>query len=234
MTARNDPRYGSPEQIRAAHRRAVERAQDDAAQRARSAAQLAARLSQPRGEPLLVHICCGPCALYPLYYLAERGWDITGFWYNPNIAPAGEYRERQASAALLAELVPLRVVEPDDEGIFARAIQGQERFGERCAICYQLRLERTAQEAAQLGLGVFSTSLLISPYQDIERIRAAGTAAAARHGVQFYDENLRRGYAQRGPLARVWGMYLQNYCGCAWSAREAAERRGAVKTNADE
>ncbi len=173
------------------------------------------------GTTLLLHICCGPCATYPVPYLRELGFEIVGWWYNPNIQPAQEHALREESAGIYARRVSLPMAsgayEPER---FSAAARGQAERPERCRLCYRLRLEETAREAHRLGIGTISTTLLVSPYQDQAALREIGEEAAGRYGLRFYFENLRRGYAQRGRLAREYGLYLQQYCGCRYSLAE--------------
>jgi predicted adenine nucleotide alpha hydrolase (AANH) superfamily ATPase len=110
---------------------------------------------------------------------------------------------------------------------YFRAVVGHETFRERCAICYRLRLERTAQAAQQNGFDAFSTTLLISPYQQQAVIRGIGDELAGLRGLEFYFENLRRGWSERGHMAREHQLYQQRYCGCIYSEYEAAERSAA-------
>ena len=179
------------------------------------------------GQQLLLHLCCGPCATFTSQHLKEQGWDVTGFWYNPNIEPQVEYQNRLQSLKRFTEIVSLPMVWDisSDSKIFQDAVRGNERFGQRCAICYRLRLRRTAQVAAERGIDTISTSLLISPYQNLELLREIGTQEAAAYKLQFYFENMRSGYAVRTRLSHEYDLYLQTYCGCGFSAQEAEERR---------
>lgn len=179
------------------------------------------------GEQLLLHICCGPCATFTSAHLATRGFSVTGYWYNPNIEPREEYELRKAGLERLATLTALPVVWalPASGEEFREEVTGHERKEERCKLCYRLRLRKTAEEAAGRNIGWISTSLLISPYQDLESIREIGTQEAQKTGVRFYYENMRRGYSERTRLSREYDLYLQNYCGCLFSAREADARR---------
>jgi len=181
------------------------------------------RTSQVAGvPPLLLHICCAPCATYPVQTLRQRGFSLTGYWHNPNIQPWLEYESRRASLASYVERVSLPVVwEPGYDLLgFLGAVAGREGRPERCEQCYRLRLERTAACAARHAFERFSTTLLVSPYQDQALIRAAGEEAANRHGVEFYFEDFRRGWAERGRLTREYGLYRQQYCGCLYSEFE--------------
>ena len=197
--------------------------------------------NQPKPEPtrydgqrLLLHICCGPCATYTVQHLRSLGWEINGFWFNPNIQPALEHTQRRLALASLAEQIVLPMIwAPDSsDSLFPTAVSGHEHDKERCAICYRLRLRRTAQMAAEHGIGAISTSLLISPFQDLAVIRLIGDQVAAEYSLRFYYENLRRGYSERTRLSRLYGLYLQRYCGCAYSAQEAENRRNRGVTSA--
>jgi predicted adenine nucleotide alpha hydrolase (AANH) superfamily ATPase len=103
---------------------------------------------------------------------------------------------------------------------FLRMVAGREAFGERCRLCYAMRLNKTAAEAARRGFDAFTTTLLISPFQNQEHIREAGTAAADEYGVGFHFENFRRGWAERGRLTHEHDLYRQQYCGCVYSEWE--------------
>ncbi len=175
-----------------------------------------------QGKRLLLHICCGPCSTYPIERLREEDFQITGFWYNPNIHPWQEHERRRESLAHYAAAVNLPMIWPEryEMPLYLRAVSGHERFGERCAICYRLRLERTAQVAEEGGYQAMTTTLLISIHQDQETIRRIGEEVAAGHGLEFYFENFRRGWSERGRLTREHDLYRQQYCGCLYSEWE--------------
>jgi len=181
------------------------------------------------GKRLLLHICCGPCSTYSIKRLREQGFDVTGFWYNPNIHPFAEHERRRECIRDYADAVGLPMIEEEgyEMPAYFRAVAGHEAFGERCAICYRLRLERAAQVAQQRGFEAFSTTLLISPYQQQVLIRSIGEGLAHQYGPQFYFENLRRGWSERGHMAREHHLYQQHYCGCLYSEWEAAQHGAA-------
>ena len=178
------------------------------------------------GKRILVHVCCAPCATYTVARLREEGWDTVAHWFNPNIHPYSEHERRRDALVSFADQVNLLVVWEQGYEMpgFLREVVGSERFGQRCRICYRLRLERTAQVAAERHLDAFTTTLLISPYQDQEAIRSIGEGLAEAFGVAFYFENFRRGFSAHHRMAKEYGLYRQRYCGCIYSEWEAQDR----------
>ncbi len=183
------------------------------------------------GSRLLLHICCGPCSTYTIRRALQQGFEVSGFWYNPNIHPFAEHERRRRCVQAYAEDQNLPMVwwETYEMPGYFRAVAGHETSGERCTICYRLRLERTAQVARETGFDAFTTTLLISPYQQQATIRNIGQELASLHGLEFYFENFRRGWGERGRLAREYGLYQQRYCGCVYSEWEAHDRRASIK-----
>ena len=185
------------------------------------------------GKRLLLHICCGPCSTYSIKRLREQGFDVTGFWYNPNIHPFAEHERRRECIEAYAREIGLEMEWTDYEmPAYFRAVAGHEAFGERCTLCYRLRLERTAEMAQQNGFDAFSTTLLISPYQQQALIHSIGEELAAPRGLEFYFENLRRGWSERGHMVREHHLYEQRYCGCIYSEWEAQKQRAAAAVGA--
>ena len=182
---------------------------------------------EAHGRRLLLHICCGPCSTYPIRHLRDQGFSVTGLWYNPNVHPYSEYERRRECVRTYVEEVNLPVIWSKEYDISAYfdAVAGHEARGERCTLCYRLRLERTAQVARELHFEAFTTTLLISPYQEQAAIRSVGEELADRCGITFHFENLRRGWHERGRVARQHGLYQQRYCGCVYSEWEADVQR---------
>jgi len=184
------------------------------------------------GRTCLLHICCGPCAVYPHRALAAEGWRPLGFFYNPNIQPFREYQHRLETLKDYGARagLPLVVAEgyhPEEHlrrtlGVFA----DRER---RCPACYELRLCEAAREAARRGLDTFTTTLLVSPYQLHDEVRRAGEKAAAETGgkVSFLYRDFRPGWREGVAVSREMGLYRQPYCGCLWSEVERYGRRGS-------
>jgi predicted adenine nucleotide alpha hydrolase (AANH) superfamily ATPase len=182
------------------------------------------------GKCVLLHICCAPCATYTVKRLRELGATVTGYWYNPNIHPYSEHERRRETLKRYAEEIGLPVVwEPGYEmPEFLRLVVGHERFRERCLICYRMRLERTARVAAERGLELITTTMLISPYQDQQAIHRIGREVASAHGIEFYFQNFRRGFAEHHRLAKEHDLYMQRYCGCIYSEWESRDPRAST------
>jgi predicted adenine nucleotide alpha hydrolase (AANH) superfamily ATPase len=174
------------------------------------------------GKSILLHTCCGPCSTYTIDRLRQQGFEVTGLWYNPNIHPYWEHQRRLASMENYAESVGLPLLrEANYEMVqFLRMVAGRERHGVRCGLCYRMRLERTAEVAAFQGFDAFTTTLLISPHQDQTLLRQIGESIAGEQGVDFYFENFRRGWSERGRKTREHDLYRQQYCGCVYSEWE--------------
>ena len=170
---------------------------------------------------ILVHTCCGPCATYVFQKLLKDGHRPMSFYYNPNIYPQREYNKRKEVAKeYLAELGVGWVEGEYRPKDYLQAIGENTKQPGRCLKCYQLRLSQTAQEAKKGEFEAFSTTLLISPYQDQVKLREVGTKLSQKYKVKFYEENFRVGYRKSRGIAGQRGMYQQKYCGCKYSLKE--------------
>ena len=179
-----------------------------------------------RSRRLLLHCCCGPCSLAVAKHFQSLGYDVTPFFFNPNIHPPEELARRQAAmdeAARAAGLPPAGSGPGMALGEFLLRLARSP--GRRCRACYQLRLDQAARAAAAGGYDAFATTLTISPYQHLPAIAEAGESAARAAGVRFVFADLREHYHTSADRARELDLYRQNYCGCLFSALERAERR---------
>ncbi len=192
--------------------------------------------SEGRTPRLLLHSCCAPCSSYVLEYLSGY-FDITLFYYNPNITSAEEYRKRvEEVKRLIAELPavhPISFIEGEYEPRrFTEAVKGLEHEpegGARCAECFRLRLGRAAEEAGRMALSIgeevlLTTTLTISPLKNAELLNVIGEEEAARHeGVVWLDSDFKKrgGYQRSIQLSAQYGLYRQNYCGCVYSKPKA-------------
>ncbi|MDR3020951.1 MAG: epoxyqueuosine reductase QueH [Treponema sp.] len=169
---------------------------------------------------LLLHSCCAPCSVSVTDALRDDNIESDLFWYNPNIHPALEYSLRLNSLKEFAanENLKLRI-----HGEYGLRIFINEKLAQtenRCQKCYLMRLEKTASIAAQEGYNAFSTTLLISPYQDHETIKRLGEEAASKYGIEFFYRDFRPLFRKGQTAARASGFYMQKYCGCIFSEEE--------------
>jgi hypothetical protein len=175
---------------------------------------------------LLLHCCCGPCATSVAEHFQGLGDQVTGWFFNPNIHPEEERTRRETTLAQAAEAAGLPLL-PGGPAMrlvdYLLAIA--RRGGPRCHTCYALRLEATAKEASAKGFDGFSTTLLISPHQDLEAISSIGCSIAERTGIEFRFADLRGKYGESCERSRELDLYRQNYCGCLFSGLERSQRR---------
>ncbi len=177
-----------------------------------------------RARRLLLHACCGPCSIVPLGRLADEGWDITVCYLNPNIQPQEEYDRRLGTLRAWAGLMGVPVIEgPCDRDAWQRrvAVLGTDR-PRRCEACYRLRLRQAARIAAREGFDAMATTLAVSPYQLLDACNRQLEGACADVGIQAVPRDYRALYPESVAESRRLGMYRQNYCGCRFSAAEAA------------
>ena len=170
-------------------------------------------------ESLLLHTCCGPCLTVVYEQLQTEGFDVTAFFYNPNIHP---WKERDRRLCTLSEYadsenIPLEI---DDEYPLEENIRMLLYAENRCLACFEDRLRATAFKAAELGIENFSTTLSVSPYQNQTLIMEAGNAASRESGVRFIYRDFREFFRESMRISREAEMYSQPYCGCVFSERD--------------
>lgn len=183
---------------------------------------------------LLLHVCCAPCSSYVIEYLSEF-FNITLYYYNPNISPESEYNFRLAELQRLitefpaAQGVKLKPCEYDPQSFFemAKGLEDMPEGGQRCKSCYRLRLEKTARAAKELGFDFFTTTLTISPYKNADWLNEIGDELSKKYSVPylFSDFKKKNGYKRSIELSREYDLYRQDFCGCAYSKQEAEKRR---------
>lgn len=175
---------------------------------------------------LLLHVCCAPCSSYCLEYLSNY-FEITVYYYNPNISIKEEYEHRLNEEKRLVTQMPFKnpvsVIEGAyDPKEFLSAVKGlgnEPEGGKRCEKCFELRLDSTARLAADMGFDYFTTTLTISPLKNAELLNTIGEAAARRRGASwlYSDFKKREGYKRSVELSREYSLYRQSYCGCVFS-----------------
>ncbi len=190
-------------------------------------------------EKILLHACCAPCAAYVIQELGRRGFQVTTFFYNPNIYPYEEYLRRKNEIEKYCRKKAVEFIEMEDNHdkwreelykMYAKPrflkpaeiwskIAEEPEGGERCGICYKIRLTAAAEFAAQNNYKIFDSTLSISPHKNFEKIKQIGDELAKKYNLKFYGENWKKrdGFKKSCELSRHEGFYRQNYCGCEFS-----------------
>ena len=194
---------------------------------------IAAECGGERRPTLLLHACCAPCSSYVLEYLTQY-FDITLFFYNPNISPREEYDFRANELCRLVEEMGLAervsilhgTYEPERFAEMAKGLEELPEGGSRCRACYEMRLAESARVAAERGFDFYTTTLSISPHKNAEWLNEIGDEMARRFGTRYLtsDFKKRNGYKRSCALSEEYRLYRQDYCGCIYS-KQAAEKR---------
>ncbi len=174
---------------------------------------------------ILLHSCCGPCALYPLKVLTQADFEISCFFYNPNIHPFKEFKRRLTTFTDYVIKKDIPFISDDTYGFidFTRKTVFNETS--RCLICYTMRMSRTAEYAAQNGFDAFSTTLLYSKYQQHDKIVTLCENLATQYQIKFIYEDFRVGWQEGIDGSIEQGMYRQPYCGCIYSEQERYDKK---------
>jgi predicted adenine nucleotide alpha hydrolase (AANH) superfamily ATPase len=180
-------------------------------------------------KKLLLHVCCGPCSLYVLQKLAAD-FEVSGFFYNPNIQPFREFEFRRLELAKIAEKFAWPMLwAPYDMREWFAAVRGLEREperGRRCSVCFRFRLEKTFAYACEHGFDYVASTLSISPHKVTAQINEQGMALASKYGIAFLAENFKKnnGFLVSRKKAEALGVKHQDYCGCVFSKVERLRR----------
>jgi predicted adenine nucleotide alpha hydrolase (AANH) superfamily ATPase len=178
-------------------------------------------MNRPR---LLVHVCCAPDALYVLGLLREN-YEVSGYFYNPNIHPAEEYDMRLEETRKVAQILNVDLIEEvyDDERWFkiTQKFKDEPEKGRRCDVCYAMRLEKTALKASELGYDIFTTVMSLSPLKKVEVLNRVGKMFSRKFRIDFLEADFKKkdGFKKSVELSKRHGIFRQNYCGCLYSQR---------------
>ena len=180
---------------------------------------------------LLLHSCCAPCSSHCLSELSPQ-IGVTVFYYNPNLDCAEEYEKRKREQIRflretgLADFLDCDYA-PEDYISAVRGLEEEKEGGARCAVCFRLRLERTAREAKARGFDYFATTLTVSPLKNAKLINTIGFAVAEEVGVPYLPSDFKKrgGYLHSVRLSEEYGLYRQDYCGCAFSKAERERQK---------
>jgi len=172
---------------------------------------------------ILLHICCAPCSTYPASLLSEKGYEVYGFFYNPNIYPYEEIVKREEEARRFFEVKGIAYSSDlSDVDLWYRLTDKlkDRREGDiRCNVCFAMRLDRAAREAKRMGIRLFTTTLTIAPMKNSKKIFRIGNIIARKYGLEFLMEDFKKrdGFRKSCIISREHNMYRQDYCGCEYS-----------------
>jgi predicted adenine nucleotide alpha hydrolase (AANH) superfamily ATPase len=172
--------------------------------------------------PLLLHLCCGPCAVHVIDLL-RNDYHLIGLFFNPNIHPEEEFSERLRAAAVVCRNSGTALWAPGyHPGAWMTAVRGREgdrEGGRRCEICFRVRMEATAAFARRASIPVFATTLSISPHKNSNVINDIGRDLSEKYQVEFLPENFKKknGFQESVRKSKELDLYRQNYCGCSFS-----------------
>ena len=171
-------------------------------------------------KSVLVHSCCAHCAAYTVDFWQQQGYEVSALWYNPNIHPYQEHRQRQGAMQSLAQEMNLRLVMVEGYDIidYFRQVAGHE--SQRCQYCFRLRLSKTIETAQEMGFDAFTTTLLISPHQKHDLLQEIGNDLARERDIDFLYADLRKHYSDSRRTTKPLNLYRQQYCGCVYSEWE--------------
>ena len=177
---------------------------------------------------ILLHVCCGPCSIYPTKHLTAEQHNFTLYYFNPNIHPYKEFKKRLNTLRDYCQLKHYKLI-VDKSYPLEKTLTGMlQEPTVRCAYCYRVRLEKAAEYAKAHGFDAFSSTLLVSPYQRHELIKTTAQAAAEKYAMPFYYEDFRTGYQEGAEISLRLGMYRQPYCGCVFSERDRYEKKPRI------
>lgn len=182
---------------------------------------------------LLLHVCCAPCSSYCLEYLSEY-FNITVYYYNPNISIKEEYDYRLSEEKRLISLMkfknPVNIIkstyEPEKFFAAVKGLEKEKEGGKRCIECFKLRLENSVAKAKELGFDYVTTTLTISPLKNAQALNEIGSEYAEKYDINwlFSDFKKREGYKRSIVLSKEYELYRQNYCGCVFSRQESLNK----------
>lgn len=189
---------------------------------------------------LLMHTCCAPCSVYCIESLRNEGIDPNLYWFNPNIHPYMEYKARRDCLIEYSQKIEAELIVNENYGLrdFCKGVVND--LENRCSkYCYPVRLEQTAKYAKENGYTHFTTTLLVSPYQQHDLLKKVAKEMAQKYEVEFLYRDFREGFREGQNKAREMGLYRQKYCGCVFSeemsksAHQKKDKEESVRANRD-
>ena len=180
---------------------------------------------EQKSNKILIHACCGICSGYPISLLKETGYEPVVYFCNPNLDTKEEFERRLEAQKTICnynkvELI-VEVYNPEEYLEYIKGLEKEPERGKRCDKCIELRLKKTAEKSKELGIGIFTTSLPISPHKDFQKISSIGENIAKNNNLNYLSLDFKKkdGFLKTNRLSRELNIYRQNYCGCKFSKR---------------
>ncbi len=180
---------------------------------------------EQKKNKIVLHACCGICSGYPVSSLIDAGYQVVVYFYNPNIYPAEEYQKRLDAERTLCAHFGCELVEaeynPEEFYKVANGLELEPERGKRCDKCFELRLKKTAEFTKSRGIKTFTTSIVISPHKNFQKLSEIGQQIAQENNLEFLaiDFKKKDGFLKTNKISKELGLYRQNYCGCKFSLR---------------
>lgn len=178
-------------------------------------------------QKILLHACCGICSGYPISLLKDMGYSVIVYFYNPNIYPEEEYQMRLDAEKTLCNYYNCELIIGEyNPEIYYNYVQGYEQEpekGARCDKCFELRLRETAKLAQDMNITTFTTSMVISPHKNYEKLTNIGEQIAKEYGLTYLSTNFRKqdGFLKTNNISKALNLYRQNYCGCKFAIKKS-------------
>lgn len=186
---------------------------------------MAANQATNCSKKILLHACCGICSSYPISYLQEQGYEVVVYFYNPNIYPEEEYQKRLDAEKTLCSHFCCKLIEGEYETEkyyeYVKGLENEPEKGARCDKCFELRLSKAAQIANEYGIKEFTTSMVISPHKNYEKLTSIGEKIAQEYNLNYLATNFRKndGFLKTNQISKSLNLYRQNYCGCKFAKK---------------
>lgn len=180
---------------------------------------------EQKKDKIVLHACCGICSGYPVSSLIDAGYQVVVYFYNPNIYPVEEYQKRLEAERILCKHFNCELVEaeynPEEFYEAAKGFEQEPERGKRCDKCFELRLKKTAEYAKSRGINLFTTSIVISPHKNFQKLSEIGQKIAQEKELEFLaiDFKKKDGFLKTNKISKELNLYRQNYCGCKFSLR---------------
>ncbi len=180
---------------------------------------------EQKKDKIVLHACCAICSGYPVSFLQDAGYQVIVYFYNPNIYPDNEYQKRLEAERTLCKHFGCELVVadycPNEFYEVAIGLENEPERGKRCDKCFELRLKKTAEFAKSRGIEKFTTSIVISPHKNFQKLSEIGEKIAQDEGLNFLaiDFKKKDGFLKTNKISRELELYRQNYCGCKFSLR---------------